>query len=232
MAKSISVRKIFKLNIPEGITEITKADVPLGTITKSGKTLSTENGIIFEVLNCSFSKDITESISAYIFELDQYVSLDHFKKKFTFNMYYSSKKGLLFSEAVTPVTKSFLSALKTTPNVDLEYTTEHFDFDKISSQFAQTRGVRFNSSDQGVNNKLFNGNAVNENNEALLAIQNDDATQIIGVINMGNTDYTVSFTQSGTVVVYNKIPHFERKEVPMLEFAVSVFSEIGYIKKD
>ncbi|WP_019205559.1 hypothetical protein [Limosilactobacillus ingluviei] len=229
MVKSISIRNVKNFDIPTGLTEITKANVPLGTINRTQKTLTTESKISFEILKCTFSKDINEEISAYIPQLEEYISLDQFKKKFAFNMYYSKETQLLFSEAITPVTKSFLSALKDTPQVTFDFSNIHFDFDKISPYFEQTKGIRFNSNDQGVNNKTFNGTAVDENTEALLAIQNDDATQIIGVMDIGNTAYTISITQSGTLVVYNRISRFDEKEVPMLEFAVSAFQKLQYI---
>ncbi len=229
MVKSISIRQIENFEIPTNTVEILKANVPLGTITRSERNLITENGTVFHVYACTFSKDISEDISVYVQELDQYLAINQFKKMFNFNIYYSPARSLLFSEALTPVTKSFLSALRDTPDVDIDFRPHHFDFDMISNLFAQTKGVKFNSNDQGVTNKSFSGNAVDENTEAHNAIQNDDATQIIGVMDIGNTSYTLSFTQSGTLMVFNKLYNFEDKEVPMLEFAISVLSEIGYI---
>ena len=48
-------------------------------------------------------------------------------------------------------------------------------------------------------------------------------------MDIGNTAYTISITQSGTLVVYNRISRFDEKEVPMLEFAVSAFQKLQYI---
>ncbi|GET11982.1 hypothetical protein SN811_04820 [Ligilactobacillus agilis] len=229
MVKSISIRNVQKFEIPDGKTAISEANVPLGSIVKTGKTLTTEDKIQFEVFNCVFSKDISEEISAYIPQIEEYVSLVTYRKNYTFNMYYSATKNILFSEGVTSVTKGFLKALQDTEDITIKYSTPHFDFDSISNLFAQTKGVRFNSNDQGVNNKMFNGNAVNENVEASEAIQNDDATQIIGVMDIGGKGYTVSFTQSGTLIVFNKL--FIDKEVPMLELATAALDKIGMLSK-
>ena len=186
MAISISIREINKFEIPRGTTEVKKADVPLGSITTVDDTTLTINGIIFNVFNCSFSKDITDDITVFIAELNDYMSLQSYKKKFDFKMYYSKDKKLLFSESTTPVTKSFLKALAATPNVTLDFNTIHFDLKSISEQCLTTKGVRFNSQDPGINAKSLSGGEVDINPEANDALENDDATQVIGVMQVGD----------------------------------------------
>lgn len=228
MAKSISVRHVEKLNIPDGITEVAKANVPLGSIKKS-KTIFIAERHKFTVFECEFTKDISEEISVYIQKLENYFDLSHYKKKFSFKIFYSSEKKILFSEAPTPVTKSFLSALENTEGIEFEFKTMHFAFDKVEQLFNQTKGIRFDSNDRGVTQKLFNGNKVDSNSEALSAIQSDSATQIIGVIELLSHPYTVTLTQSGTIMSFTKINDFQDKEFPMLEFAVNLLQKIGML---
>lgn len=228
MATSISVREIQKFKIPEGKIEVKKANVPLGTIQKSRKTY-TISGMSFEIFNCTFSKDISDQISVYINELDDYKEFTTYKKQFAFTMYYSLQKRLLFSDSITPVTKSFLKALSTTENVALEYKTIHFDLDKISERFDQTKGIRFSSNDEGVNAKSLSGYQVDINPEALAALQNDDATQVIGVMDIGKSSYTIMLTQSGTIMSFSKLLNFDTLETPMLSFAIDVLKKINYL---
>lgn len=228
MAISISIRKINKFEIPNGKTEVKKADVPLGSITKTNQTL-TINGIIFNVFNCSFSKDITDDITVFIAELDDYKSLESYKKKFDFKMYYSKDKKLLFSDSTTPITKSFLKTLAATPKITLDFNTIHFDLKSISEQCLNTKGVRFNSQDPGITAKSLSGGKVDINPEANDALENDDATQVIGVMQVGKQDYTVMITQSGTIMSFSKLLNYEDKEHPMLEFAINLLDKIKYI---
>lgn len=228
MAISISIRKIKKFKIPDGTTVVKKANVPLGSIKKTNQTL-TINKIVFKVFDCSFSKDITDDITVFITELANYKSLKSYKKKFDFKMYYSKAKNLLFSDSTTPVTKSFLKSLAATPNVTLDFNTIHFDLKSIAENCLSTRGVRFNSQDPGINAKSLTGGEVNINQEANDALENDDATQVTGIMQVGNRDYTVMITQSGTIMSFSKLINYEDKEHPMLEFSINLLHKIKYI---
>lgn len=230
MATSISIREIKSFTLPEGKTEVKKAKVPLGTITKSPRKL-TISGIAFEVLDCTYSKDISDDITVFISELEDYKELDTYKKQFSFKMYYSKVKKLLFSDSTTPITKSFLKALSNTEGVDIDFTSIHFDLDSISDLFVQTKGVRFNSTDQGVNTKSLSGYKVDINPEALAALENDDATQIVGRMDIGQQGYTIMLTQSGTIMSFSKLLKYDTLDVPMLSFTVDVLKKIGYLDK-
>ncbi|KRM62067.1 hypothetical protein FC26_GL000796 [Paucilactobacillus vaccinostercus DSM 20634] len=229
MATSISIRKINEFSIPEGKTEVKKAKVPLGSIIKSANTLNI-SGLTFDVFDCTYSKDISDDITVFIRELEDYKELDTYKKQFSFKMYYSESKKLLFSSSTTPITKAFLKALSNTDGVDLGFDSIHFDLDDISNMFGQTKGVRFSSTDQGVNSKSLSGYQVDINPEALTALENDDATQIIGAMDIGQQSYTIMLTQSGTIMSFSKLIGYEKFEIPMLSFAIDVLKKINYLK--
>lgn len=229
MATSISIREIKDFTLPEGKTEVKKAKVPLGSIIKIPRKL-TISGIVFEVLDCTYSKDISDDITVFISELEDYKELDTYKKQFSFEMYYSREKKLLFSNSTTPITKSFLKALSNTDGVNIEFNSIHFDLDDISNLFGQTKGVRFSSTDQGVNTKSLSGYQVDINPEALAALQNDDATQIIGIMDIGKQSYTIMLTQSGTIMSFSKLLGYDTLDIPMLSFAIDVLKKINYLK--
>lgn len=79
IAVLISVRKIQRLSFSENHVEVKKADVPLGSISKTNKTL-TISGNIFSVFSCQFSKDINNEITVYIPQLEDYYPLSTYKK--------------------------------------------------------------------------------------------------------------------------------------------------------
>lgn len=228
MPESMSVRIVDRFIIPDGNVTIEKARVPLGTIKKDRQTLNIERSS-FAVYNCTFSKDVSEDITVFIDELDDYKEITTYKKAFDFNIYYSSKDHLLFSDANTPVTKAFLKALRETDGVDITFSTPHFDFDKISNQFQQTKGIRFSTTDQGVSAKAMSGSSVDSNQEAVDALQNDDATQIIGALDIGNHGYTIMLTQSGTIVCFSKLFEYNKLEHPMLSFSLDVLKKVQFL---
>ena len=90
----------------------------------------------------------------------------------------------------------------------------------------QTRGVRFNSDDQGVNSKSFSGDEVDSNNEASEALENDHATQIVGNLDILGLSRTIMLTQSGTLLVYTPLNDLNNREYPMLEFALATLRTI------
>ena len=229
MATSMSIREIDTFDIPEELVTLSQANVPLGSIVKTARTL-TIDGILFEIYEATFTKDVSDNITVYLDELDTYKEISSYKKRFSFNIYYDRQRQMLFSEATTPVTKSFLKVLKVTPGVDVSFHTLQFDLQDISNRFDQTKGIRFNSDDQGVHNKSFSGDQVDENDEALAALQNQDATQIIGVIDILQHSRTVMLTQSGTIMLFSNLHDLDAKGQPMLEFTVAALDELG-IKK-
>lgn len=229
VARSISVRTITNFSIPQSPLEIKNAKVPLGTIRKAN-TILTVSGSTFDVYQCSFSKDISDDITVFINELDDYKEFSSYKKSFNFNIYYSKKKQLLFSEATTPITKAFLKALSKMDGVQCTYKAPALDFDSISSHLNTTRGIRFDSNDTGVDRKAFNGHDIIDNSEAHDAIVNDDATQIIGELDLGGDSYTIMISKSGTIVSYTTLFAYQSKEKPMLEFSIDVMKELEIIK--
>lgn len=230
MISTISVRKVKKFKIDNGdnYIEVSKANVPLGNIRKTNSTFPI-SGMIFEVYNCNFSKDITDDITVFIEELEDYKEIHNYKKPFSFKIYYCEKKNILFSTSPSNVTKSFFKALENTEHFEVDYSCLHLDFKRISDRLNTTKGVRFSSNDTGVNAKALSGYEVDANPEANSAIENDDATQIIGVIEVGKKDYTIMLTQSGSIVSYSKLFDYEEKEEPMLSFSIDLLNELNLI---
>lgn len=227
-ATSISIRKATKFDIPNGLIQIVKANVPLGSIEKTNKTLSIEH-VTFEHFKGSYTKDIIDDITVFDANIDDYVEFQSYKKKFSFNLFYSKEKHILFSDATTPITKKFLKELSQSDNVELEYKTIHFDLEAISSMMPQTKGVRFSTVDPGVSKKNFSGDEVDTNLEAIDALRNDDAVQLIGTLDILNGSRTIMLTQSGTLLTFSSLTDLHDKEYPMLEFSLATLRKIKYL---
>lgn len=228
MPTSISIRNSSVFEIPEGITQILKSNVPIGSICPTNKTLDI-NGVIFKKFNATFTKSIQENILAFIPALDDYTSIDLYQKAIDFDIFYSSNKNLLFLTSPTPITKVFLKELSKVNSVNVIYSTFSFDLEAISNSMASTRGIRFNSEDLGVSSKSLNGDEVDVNYEAIEALEAGSATQILGNIDILNKSRTILLTRTGTLVVYSSIIDLSNKKYPMLEFSLAALMELDLI---
>ena len=146
-----------------------------------------------------------------------------------YTFYSRPKQQILFSDATTPVTKKFLKQLAAEDNVELDYQTIHLDMESISGRMPQTKGIRFSTVDEGVTRKNFSGDEVDVNEEAVDALQNDAAIQIIGTLDIGGRGRTVMISQAGTLVSFTSLVYMDDREYPMLEFSLEVLQEIGVL---
>ncbi|MCT3057281.1 hypothetical protein [Leuconostoc citreum] len=230
-ARSISVRNVSAFDIPDVEIQISKADVPLGSIKKIPNGTIPVEGITFQIFEGQYTKHIVDTIAVYDVNQDEYIEYSSYEKPQFFNLYYSAEKSLLLSEASTPITKSFLKNLANQPDVTLEYQAYHFDFQNISNRMPQTKGIRFSSEEPGVNNKSFSGDEVDINDESLVALENDEATQLIGTLDIYNKSRTIMLTQSGTLVSFTSLIDLDPKihKYPMVSFAVSTLMFVDMI---
>lgn len=227
MATSISVRYATKFNIPEGTTDIKKANVTIGSIATTDKTLTIE-GIVFQKFIGNYTKTIDDEILVYNSDADEYQQYNNYQKSFEFDIFFSNKKNLLFLSVNTPIAKKFLKELTKIEKLDIEYSPLKFDLKSISNMMPQTKGVSFNSADEGVSSKSFSGDEVDVNDEAIEALENDEATKIIGTLDILGKSRTIMLTQSGTVLSFTSLNDIN-KEFPMLEFAIATLNKINIL---
>ncbi|HEL1656158.1 TPA: hypothetical protein U0921_001895 [Streptococcus suis] len=226
-ATSISVRKTTKFDIPDGTTEIKKANVTIGSIRTTGTSLTIENKIFIKYIG-SYTKTIDDEILVYNSDADEYQQYDNYQKAFEFDIFYSSGDQLLFLSTTTPIAKKFLKELEKSSDLDIEYSSLRFDLKRISDLMPQTKGVSFNSTDEGVTSKSFSGDEVDVNDEAIEALENDEATKIIGTLDILGKSRTIMLTQSGTILSFTSLVDIDR-EFPMLEFSVATLIQIGVL---
>ena len=228
-ATSISVRQVSKFEIPNGTTDIKKANVTIGSITATDKTLTIE-GKVYTKFRGIYTKKIEDEILVFNSDADEYQQYNNYQKAFEFDLFYSKSDQLLFLSTTTPTAKKFLKELEKIESLNIEYTSLKFDLKKISNMMPQTKGVSFNSTDAGVSSKSFSGDEVDVNDEAIEALENDEATKIIGTLDILGKSRTIMLTQSGTILSFTSLTDIsEQKEYPMLEFSIATLMKIGVL---
>jgi hypothetical protein spneC19_02516 len=228
-ATSISVRQVSEFEIPNGTTDIKKANVTIGSITTTDKTLTIE-GKVYTKFKGSYTKTIDDEILVYNSDADEYQQYDNYQKAFEFDIFYSQTDQLLFLATTTPTAKKFLKELEKIDTLNIKYTSLKFDLMAISNMMPQTKGVSFNSTDAGVSSKSFSGDEVDVNDEASEALENDEATKIIGTLDILGKSRTIMLTQSGTILSFTSLTDIsEQKEYPMLEFSIATLMKIGVL---
>lgn len=228
-ATSISVRQVSEFEIPNGTTDIKKANGNIGSITTTDKTLTIE-GKVYTKFKGSYTKTIDDEILVYNSDADEYQQYDNYQKAFEFDIFYSQTDQLLFLATTTPTAKKFLKELEKIDTLNIKYTSLKFDLMAISNMMPQTKGVSFNSTDAGVSSKSFSGDEVDVNDEASEALENDEATKIIGTLDILGKSRTIMLTQSGTILSFTSLTDIsEQKEYPMLEFSIATLMKIGVL---
>ena len=94
-ATSISVRQVYEFGIPNGTTDIKKANVTIGSITTTDQTLTIE-GKVYTKFKGSYTKTIDDEILVYNSDADEYQQYDNYQKAFEFDIFYSQTNQLLF----------------------------------------------------------------------------------------------------------------------------------------
>ena len=153
-ATSISVRQVSEFEIPNGTTDIKKANVTIGSITTTGQTLTIE-GKVYTKFKGSYTKTIDDEILVYNSDADEYQQYDNYQKAFEFDIFYSQTDQLLFLTTTTPTAKKFLKELEKIDTLNINYTSLKFDLMAISNMMPQTKGVSFNSTDAGVSSRTI-----------------------------------------------------------------------------
>lgn len=240
-AQSMSVRLVDDFEIPNGTYEIKASGngVAIGTIQEINASINVEKHTV-KVFKATYQETVQEQITVYDSLEDDYLSYNQYQTEREFIIFYDSSADMLFSSAPSSITRKFLKHLqKNTPqdgsvNPSLPKVTNvrgiDFDFQIVANLLLTTKLVRFDSTDANVNVKSFSGDNVANNDEAHDAISNDDATQLIGGVRIGTTDYTVSISKPGTLVVYNKINSpSPQTPYPLLEFTLQALLELKII---
>lgn len=230
--KSISIRRCSNFNF-NTTTPIIINGKKKGTIMPGTPETITISQNIYNVYKAEFMQNINESILVEdLDDSDNLKEIDHYAVQQGLTMYYNSQKEILLIDAPAPIAKSFVKDLQ-------EYTEEqgngidfsliNFDFQQLVELLNETRGITFNTHDTDITKKRYSGPDVKNDEDSSLAIDDDDATFIIGKIDVLQKSRTIGFSKSSTLVFYSGTKDI-KKEQPYLELAVAVLEKEGIIK--
>ena len=212
--KSLTIRKTNFFNVDDNFPLI-KNNQPIGSIAPTGETFNME-GVVFELFQCSYFINFNDTI---IVEIDGNVdTVDSYKKSSAFMLYYVRRDNLIFVDAPTAIAKNFLSALeKQYPN-KVKTQVYNFDFRAIGQHQSNTKAIYFSVDDDVIDSKTFHGNGVDQDMEAIDAIDNSNATYLMVEIDLRMKSRTIGFSKKGAIVIYSK-PIDLTLENPYLQLA-------------
>ena len=225
--KSISVRICdhFKFCEP---TPILVNGKKRGTILPGTPTSIIISNHSYDVYNAEFMEEINQSILVQsLDDSDTLTELDSYSIQQSLTMYYNSTTQKLLIDAPAPLAKSFLKALQDYMNeqgAQMNMEIIDFDFQILVELLDETRGITFNTHDADITKKRYSGPDVRNDQESTLAIDDDDATFVIGKMDVLNKSRTIGFSKSSTLVFYSGVKDIE-KEHPYLELAVALLQK-------
>lgn len=223
--KSLSLRKVTKFEI-NGETPIIEDGNDIGSIVPDTDNLSIIiEKKVFKVYVATFTEIIDENILVRDDD-DNLQTFPEYMKPNTFKIFYSEKENLLYSTAPTIISKSFFKKLENAYPSNIKLDVIDFDFPNIIGLLTSTRGVTFNTQDKGVQRKRFSGNAVDSNNEAEAAVDDDNATFLIGKLDVLKLERTLGFSKSGSILIYSSVADL-KVEYPYLQLTSAIYDIIS-----
>ncbi len=215
--RSLTIRTINRFDIDENLP-ILKNGNPVGSISPTGRTFIME-GITFNVYSCSYFVSFNETIMVRTPEEDTYFTVDSYQKSENFELYTIPNRNLLFVDAPTGTSKTFLTALTQQYPDKIDTEIYCFDFPVIGQYQNNAKAIYFSVDDDAIDNKIFFGNGVDQDDEAVQAIDNENATYLMVEIDLRQRARTIGFSKKGAIVIYNIPNDLEGFENPYLQLA-------------
>lgn len=215
--RSLTIRNFHRFNVDENLP-IVKNGTPVGGISPAGKTFVME-GVTFNVYSCSYFVSFNETIMVRNPEEDTYFTVDNYQKSENFVLYTVPDENLIFVDAPTSVAKTFLTALTNQYPERINTSVYDFDFSVIGQYQNSAKAIYFSVDDIAIDNKIFFGNGVDQDAEAVQAIDNESATYLMVEIDLRQRARTIGFSKKGAIVIYNIPNDLEDLEDPYLQLA-------------
>lgn len=222
--KSLSLRSVVHFKI-DGETPIVEDGNDIGSIVpdNDNPTITFERKS-FKVYVATFTEVINENILVRDDD-DKFQAFQEYMKPNTFKIFYSEEENILYSTAPTAISKSFFKKLENAYPAYVELKIIDFDFPNIIGLLTSTRGITFNTKDKGVQRKRFSGNAVDSNVEAEAAVDDDNATFLIGKMDVLNLERTLGFSKSSSILIYSSVADL-KVEYPYLQLTSAIYDII------
>ncbi|MBC6348778.1 hypothetical protein [Lactobacillus melliventris] len=221
--KSLTLYKVNKLDIDDSVSLI-KDKKPVGTISPSENTLTISKNT-FKEYSCTYNFIVKEDILVSV--NDDFIPVSEYQHTNSFKAFYCKEKNLFFVFAPSSICRGFIKSLKSTYSEEVDISNPiKFPFDKIKTYEKSARGLYFNVDDDTVTSKHFFGTGVEQNDEAVEAIDKNRATYLMAKIDVSGISRTIGFSKKGALVMYSKPMDKLDKDYPYLELAVEILQAI------
>lgn len=220
--KSTTLYKVSNLDITDTLS-LLQDDKEIGTISPNGNSLTVSRNTFYP-FSCTYNTIIKDDILVQIDS--ELIPSSEYQKANSFSAFYCKQKNLLFIFAPSLICKGFIKALKETyPSKVAIDSPIQFPFDKIKTFENCARGLYFTVDETTVASKHFFGTDVEQNDEAVEAIDEQRATYLMAQIDILKKARTIGFSKKGALVMYSK-PDDINVANPYLELAVEVLQAI------
>lgn len=226
--KSLTIRNFTRFNIEEDLPIIKNGEA-IGNISPTNNTYSME-GQTFHIYQCSYFVSINETIMVRTNTEDGFITVDNYKKSKSFNLYTVPTQNLLFVDAPTSISKGFLDSIERQYSDKVQTRVFSFDFQKIGEYQNNAKAIYFSVDDDLIDNKIFFGNGVDQDDEAVLAIDNSSATYLMVEIDIRNKARTIGFSKKGAIVIYNTPHDIDNLENPYLQLSFDAVNLLTNIR--
>ncbi|RHW48446.1 hypothetical protein [Lactobacillus bombicola] len=221
--KSLTLYKVNKLDIDDSVS-LVQDKITIGTISPNENTLTISKNI-FKEFSCTYNSIIKEDILALID--NELIPVDEYQHTNSFKAFYCEEKNLFFVFAPSSICKGFIKALESTYSKEVNIPNPiQFPFNKIKKYEKSARGLYFNVNDDTVTSKHFFGAGVEQNDEAVEAIDENRATYLMAKIDVSGISRTIGFSKKGALVMYSKPVDKQDRKYPYLELAVEILQAI------
>lgn len=222
--KSLTIRTCTNFSITENLPLI-KSGQPVGSISPTGRSFDL-GGRIYNIYTCNYYVTINDTIMVEDRIEGGFTTVEHYKKSTSFEAYYSAHDQLLFVEAPTAIAKTFLTLLQNKYPEKVNTVVYDFDFVKIGEYRNTTKAIYFAVNDDSIDNKVFWGNGVDQDTEAIEAIDNSQATYLMVEMDIMLRARTIGFSKKGAIVIYN-VPSDLNLENPYLQLAYNAIQLVS-----
>lgn len=220
--RSLSVRSYDKFEINRSLPLVEQGQT-VGNISPTSKTYNMDR-TTFKIYDCSYFVSFNETI---VVDIEGELStVDQYQKSTSFQLYEIPSENLIIIDATTAVAKRFINQVEKQYGDLVKTNIFNFDFSTIGEHQQNTKAIYFAVEDDVVDNKIFFGNGVEQDQEAVRAIDDSTATYLMVEVDLRNKARTIGFSKKGAIVIYstpNDLSELENAYLQLAYDAVKVF---------
>ena len=221
--KSLAIKTANKFNV-NGTHPVVQDGVEVGSISVDDPADIFVERTQFNVYNAIYNEVVNENI--LVTNADDVVeTYDEYRVPNSFKIFYSEQRHLLIAAAPSQVSKPFFKALQSQYPDEIALSPYNFQISQLIERLDIKTSVTFTVDEDGVQRKRFSGDAVIDNNEAATAVENGNATFLIGKADLLGRERTLGFNVAGSLLIYSN-PSDIDQTYPFLNISLAALDEL------